>query len=109
MLFKKIRPILSLACLALVLGACGKSGPPPESHSTTGVISAVGEGGKVLTIKHQAFPGWMEGMEMPFELKDPALAKDLKAGDRVSFTVTAEANTWPITAISKLESAGSKP
>jgi Cu/Ag efflux protein CusF len=74
---------------------------PATVHQGQGVLKKITEGGKVLVIKHKAIPGYMPAMTMSFELADPALAKDLVVGDRISFTLTKKGNFWPITALHK--------
>ena len=90
---------LSLAfAVGMGISCAGK----PESHSTTGVIQEVQNGGKTLVIDHKDFPGFMEGMTMPFDLANPDLSKGFKAGDHVRFTITQQGDAWPITAIEKI-------
>jgi hypothetical protein len=71
------------------------------SHSSSGVIKQVREGGKVLVIDHQEFPGFMEAMTMPFEVENAALAAGLEPGDIVDFTIKKVANGYPIVEIKK--------
>ena len=97
---KKLSIALLGLTLALGLGACQKAAP--ETHSSTGVIREIQSQGKILVISHQAFPGWMEAMTMPFELKDLKMGEGLKAGDKVDFTLTAQENAFSITAIKKI-------
>ena len=106
---------LSLALGALLLfgaAACNKAPEPPkaaayepkpgETHATRGVIKEFGEGNKVAVIAHEAFPdGFMEAMTMSFELADPAMAKGLKAGDKVEFTLKYTGKGFPITVLKK--------
>jgi protein SCO1/2 len=70
-----------------------------RSHQGHGVLLELREGGKVLLIRHQAIPGFMPAMTMTFELSDPKLAKGLKAGEAVDFTLTKRGHFWPITAL----------
>jgi Cu/Ag efflux protein CusF len=97
---------MKMAALGLLVAvpglACNKALAPMETHTTTGVIRDIQEGGKVLVIEHQAFPGWMEGMTMPFDLSDPKLGQGLKKGDKVEFTLSAQDGNFPITAIRKI-------
>ncbi len=88
----------SVLALGMGISCAGK----PESHSTTGVIEEIQNGGKTLVIDHKDFPGFMEGMTMPFDLATPDLSKGLRAGDRVRFTITRQGDAWPITAIEKI-------
>jgi Cu/Ag efflux protein CusF len=90
------------AGLAGLLLLSGCAAPKPETHSSTGVIQEVQQGGKVLVIAHQDFPGFMKAMTMPFETVDPKMAEGLKKGDKVAFTLTRQEDQYPITEIQKL-------
>jgi len=99
------RRLLNTLCtlalgLALLAGCSKAAAPAPETHSTTGVVVEVRP--NVLVIQHQDFPGFMKGMTMPFELADPSLAKGIKPGDKVSFTLTKTDQGYPLTAIQKI-------
>jgi protein SCO1/2 len=43
----------------------------------------VDRAGREVTIRHEAIPGFMEAMTMPFHLEDPAALEDLRPGDEV--------------------------
>ncbi len=88
--------------LILGIGAWTACAGHPESHMTIGVIKEIQHGGDTLVIDHKSFPGFMEGMTMPFGLADPKLSQGLKVGDRVRFTITRQGDAWPITAIEKI-------
>lgn len=92
--------VLAAALTGIIaLTAC--SSKPPEQHSVTGIIQEVQGNGKTLLIDAQAIPGFMDAMTMPYDLSDPQLAKDLKTGDHVQFTITKNGDSWLITRISK--------
>ena len=93
---------LLLAGMSLSSLACQRPGPPPETHSSVGVIRSFESNGKVLEIKHEAFPNFMDAMTMKFELDKPGMADGLKVGDRVEFTIERRENGWPVTRIRKL-------
>ena len=50
-----------------------------------GKVVAV-QGGSI-TLDHEAIPGFMEAMTMPYKLKDPAVAEELHPGDRITATI----------------------
>jgi protein SCO1 len=90
--------LLSFAGLALLV-SCGKNSPeaiPPPAQSAIaltnqrtfqvkGTIIELKPEEKAVTIKHEAIPGYMEAMTMPFEVKDTNELAGLEAGDAVSF------------------------
>lgn len=45
--------------------------------------------GEVI-IRHEAMPGFMDAMTMPFTLKDPALLEDVRPGDEVEGKIRVE-------------------
>jgi Cu/Ag efflux protein CusF len=99
---KRLWLILAAPALGLaLLSGCAKvPAPPPETHSSTGVVVEVRPG--VLVIQHQDFPGFMKAMTMPFELADTGLAQGIAPGDKVAFTLTKTGQGYPLTAIQKL-------
>ena len=77
--------------LALTLGAAGCA----SHHTTTGLVLRVDKPGSTVTISHDAFPGFMDAMAMPFDLKGSARATSFKPGDRVKFRLSLKgARSW---------------
>src|SRR4029450_8577066 len=52
-------------------------------HTTTGLVLKVDRPGSTVTISHDAFPGFMDAMAMPFELKGSARSVKVADGERV--------------------------
>jgi len=74
-------PLLGVACAA--------------HHTTTGLVLRVDPPGTSVTISHDAFPGFMDAMAMPFDLKGPARLAKLTPGDRVKFRLSMKgAHSW---------------
>ncbi len=65
-------------------GACA------AHHTTTGVVLHVDRPSSVVTISHDAFPGFMDAMAMPFDLKGGARAVTMTPGDRVRFRLSVK-------------------
>ena len=40
-----------------------------------------------ITLDHEAVPGFMDAMTMPYKLKDPAVASELHPGDQITATI----------------------
>jgi len=59
-------------------------------YSTTGLVLRVDRPGTTVTISHAAFPGFMEAMVMPFDLKGDARTTKLTAGDRVRMRLSVK-------------------
>jgi protein SCO1 len=80
------------ACVVLapcVLAGCA------GHHTTTGLVLRVDRPGSIVTISHDAFPGFMDAMAMPFDLRGSARTPTLTPGDRVKFRLsTKSGHSW---------------
>ena len=76
-----MRTELLTAVAALVVGASAAG--CARHYSTQGLILNVDKPGAIVTISHDEFPGFMDAMVMPFELRGAARDIALTAGDRV--------------------------
>ena len=100
---------LAVAALALFVAlgaaACKKKDAPAaeaaQSYAVVGVVKGFQADGKVIILDHQKIEGLMDAMTMGFELADPALAKGLKAGDKVTATLSKQNELYKLTALSK--------
>jgi protein SCO1/2 len=59
-------------------------------HTGSGLILRVDRPGATVTISHDAFPGFMDAMAMPFDLKGAAQRATLTPGDRVRFRLAVK-------------------
>ncbi|MCU1381760.1 MAG: hypothetical protein JWL71_457 [Acidobacteria bacterium] len=75
--------VFGVAC-ALASSACA------AHHTTTGLVLRVDQPGATVTISHDAFPGYMNAMAMPFDLEGRARTATLHAGDRVRFRLAVK-------------------
>ncbi len=63
-----------------------KASPPPlgaTSYKVVGVVRKLNRGAGLVTIRHEAIPGFMPAMTMPFHVDDRELLEDLQVGDKV--------------------------
>jgi protein SCO1 len=89
----------------LVLGAVLASACA-RHHSSTGLVLKVDRPGSTVTISHDAFPGFMDAMAMPFELKGSARRVKVAAGDRVRLRLSVKSGrSW----LDKLEVVSGTP
>ena len=73
-----LRTTATLALLLLAL--------PAAAQSVSGTVTKVDEPQGKLTINHGAIKNLdMDAMTMVFRAADPAMLKDLKAGDKIKF------------------------
>jgi protein SCO1/2 len=68
---------------ALVLVCATSAAACARHYTTTGLVLRIDRPGQAVTISHDAFPGFMDAMAMPFDLKGSARETRLTAGDRV--------------------------
>jgi len=80
---------IAVVALAMSAGACA------AHHTTTGVVLHVDRPSSIVTISHAAFPGFMDAMAMPFDLKGAAQSVALTPGDRVRFRLSVKGSrSW---------------
>jgi protein SCO1/2 len=113
------RLVLFVATLLVVLVACSKS-PESAPASTVassqssnfrvfevkGVVKAVRPTQKEIEIKHEAIPGYMPGMTMPFDVKDTNELTGLEREQPISFRLTVtDTEGW----VDKIKPLGPPP
>ncbi|MGA2571305.1 MAG: SCO family protein [Terracidiphilus sp.] len=91
-----MRHFLASCILATVALAGCHSGAKPASQGSTdagvtvymlrGKIVSTDPAHGIVVVNHEAIPGFMEAMTMPYQLKDPSVASELHPGD----TITAD-------------------
>jgi protein SCO1/2 len=59
-------------------------------YTTTGLVLRFDRPGETVTISHDPFPGFMDAMAMPFDLKGSARSARLTPGDRVKFRLSVK-------------------
>jgi protein SCO1/2 len=68
---------------------------PEHRYALKGKVVNVDKRGSAVTIAHEAIPGYMDAMTMPFTLKDSSLLDVMSDGDRLQATlVVAGARSW---------------
>jgi protein SCO1 len=77
-----------------------------EQHfRVRGEVRSVDVEAKTIRIKHEEIPNYMAAMTMPFDVRDTALLRGLKAGDEVGFElVVTKDDSW-IASIHKMNEA----
>jgi protein SCO1/2 len=90
-----IRRLLASSFLAFVVLTGCHSGQNSETQSTAGVtvyhlrgkvISTDSTHG-IVVLDHEAIPGFMDAMTMPYQLKNPGIVSDLHPGDIITADV----------------------
>ncbi|SRR5579862_7064127 len=66
-----------------------------RTFSARGVILEIKTNSAQVVIRHEAIAGYMDGMTMPFKVKDPAQLTGLKRGEQASFQLHVTADeSW---------------
>jgi protein SCO1/2 len=89
--------VIPLAVLAAItLGGCQpgttEQVQTPETHPLTGVIVSVQKEKGLLVVKHDAIPGKMDAMTMPFSIADSNEFSKLHKGEKISADFSIQAN-----------------
>ena len=91
-----IRLLASSLLALLVLAGCHSGQKPPSPSSANQNYKVYHLRGKVVstdpargevTLDHEAIPGFMEAMTMPYKLKDPGILSELHPGDVITADV----------------------
>ena len=98
---KLARAGLSLALFLLAAAACRQSTKPAaqgtaERHELRGIVREVDAAHSRITVEHETIPGYMQGMTMPFPVRDdPKVVQILRAGDRIEASLVVDGeNFW---------------
>lgn len=101
--------ILLLICLMGLQSGCTKKEPPTsealKEFTVKGIVIRVEDEGRTLVLKHEAMPGYMGAMTMPFRVKKPEEVDGISPGDEIRFTYkVAELSSW----VEDLQPTGNK-
>ncbi|GIV59488.1 MAG: hypothetical protein KatS3mg043_0577 [Rhodothermaceae bacterium] len=61
-----------------------------QTYEATGVVRNITPSRDFIVIEHEAIPGFMDAMTMPFALHDTTLVAGIARGDRVRFDLIVE-------------------
>lgn len=97
-----VRALFTTAALALFLvSGCHSSPAPDQQSSAVPGVKVYHLRGKVMntnpatgevTVDHEAIPGFMGAMTMPYKLKDPSIMSELHPGDVITADVLVSQN-----------------
>ena len=97
-----MNPIIRIAAaLALTLGLT--VGALAQGTSISGEVKKIDEGAGKITLKHGPAKnlGMDEPMTMIYRVKDPAVLKQVKVGDKVTFEAKEAASGYTVTRMEK--------
>jgi len=86
----------------VVLAALVVAAPVLAQPFADGEVRRVDKEAKKLTIKHGPIPNLnMDSMTMVFQVKDPAMLDQVKAGDKIKFQAEKIGGQYTVTKIEK--------
>ncbi len=63
--------------------------------NVSGLVSELPKDGRTVVVSHEAIPGYMDAMTMPFKVREPDVIRGLEAGDKISFQLhVTETESW---------------
>jgi protein SCO1/2 len=91
----KLLQIASLLAIALIAAGCNRQTAQQnvgvvKHYQMRGRVVEVDPTEKSVTISHDAIPGFMGAMTMPYQVKDPNVLSELHPGDRINATLVDE-------------------
>jgi protein SCO1/2 len=92
---KKALLLALVLALSSALPACQGQSAEQRRYDLKGKVLNVDKRARVVNIAHDAIPGYMEAMAMPFKLKDERALSELQPGDRIQATLVVEGDrSW---------------
>ena len=93
---KKLTHLLASAMLVIATAAAA-------AESITGEVKNIDEGAGKITLKHGPAKslGMDEGMTMVYRVKDPAMLRQVKVGDKVKFEAEEAESGYTVTKLQK--------
>ncbi|MBA3297124.1 MAG: SCO family protein [Acidobacteria bacterium] len=87
--------------LWLLVGSAGCA----QRHDTTGLVLKSEASTGVVTVSHDAIPGYMDAMVMPFAASDPSQLRAVRPGDRIQFRLNVRGGATMIDRVTILSAA----
>ncbi|MBS1822203.1 MAG: SCO family protein [Acidobacteria bacterium] len=86
--------LFAATLLLLPIAGCQKQSPATKTayQEKTFPVKGriVGTDATHVTLDHEAVPGFMEAMTMPYKLKDPSIVSELHPGDRITARIIVQ-------------------
>lgn len=95
-LIKLFTATFFLSCLAFLFVGCSPKKIAAAHYDLKGKVVAVDRAREEVTIDHEAIPGFMEAMVMPFTLRDREALKVVEPGDQIQATLAlgTDGSAW---------------
>ena len=91
-------------CALFLASGCGRSNQSPGGKEFTvrGIVRGLSPDRTTVDIQHEAIPGYMPSMTMPFAVREPRDAADLRLGDTISFRLVVNDKEAVINHVTKI-------
>jgi protein SCO1 len=76
-----------------------------SAYAARGLVLKVDPASSTLTVSHEAIPGYMDAMVMPFTARDPKDVADVRPGDRIAFRLNVGKDRTRIDRVQLLSAA----
>jgi len=80
--------VLATAVLLIPASSWAGAATNATTYRVKGVFQESRSAGHVAVIAHEAIPGYMTGMTMPFNVKEPGEVNGLRPGDEITFRLS---------------------
>ena len=98
------KPVHTLAA-AIFAAILSPSAATAQGNAVQGEVRKIDEAAGKITLKHGPIKnlGMDQGMTMTFRVKDPAMLKEVKVGDKVEFEAENTGSGYAVTKILKVK------
>lgn len=106
--FALVASLMASMAKTVGFGASARPETNGQCFSVSGVIQDLKADGQTVVITHEAIPGYMTAMTMPFKAREPAQLAGRRIGDQISFLFhVTETESW-IDQIAKIGQVAAK-
>jgi Cu/Ag efflux protein CusF len=70
-----------------------------KTYTVWATVTAIDEKNNTLTINHEKMEGYMDAMEMPYAVANPAVFKEVRVGTKGHFSIRVRGEDGEITAV----------
>ena len=87
MSFLTVKRLIGLCAATMLISAVclGQAAPAKKAYTFRGKVEAVSTNS--VTVNGEKVEGWMDAMTMGYKVDDPAVLKNVKAGDQITAIV----------------------
>ncbi len=99
--------VLTFVFALFVFGCSHK--PPAKTYKLHGRVVSIDKLGHQLIVDHDAIPGFMDAMTMPYPVKDDAMLNEVSSGDEIEADLRVQEDKPEIVTLKVLNKTGARP